>query len=97
MKSLSPDEIKIWVGGAEVSSNSGEQYFSGKNDYVESEFSIPTEYIRKIQFGFYKELMQNLDQTAKRLYACVSGYYKELQSDNAQDIAGKATGYCSLA
>ena len=91
MKSLSPDEIKIWVGGAEVSSNSGEQYFSGKNDYVESEFSIPTEYIRKIQFGFYKELMQNLDQTAKRLYACVSGYYKKLQSDNAQDIAGKAT------
>lgn len=81
--------IGIWTGGVEVSANSGEQYLSGTNDYVDSEFSLPT-YILEEQGDWlqqFEELMTSLDQYAKVLYSAVSQYHKLMNNLNADEIA----------
>ncbi|MCG9063931.1 type I-E CRISPR-associated protein Cse1/CasA [Laribacter hongkongensis] len=73
----------IWSGGLRVSSNAGEQYVSGDDDYVES-----TAWLHAAEIGsfWYENLtaeMTALDALARQLYACVLGYYK------AQLVDGK--------
>lgn len=74
----------IWSGGLRVSSNAGEQYVSGDDDYVES-----TTWLHAGEMGsfWYENLtaeMTALDALARQLYACTLGYYK------AQLVDGKA-------
>ncbi len=74
----------IWSGGLRVSSNAGEQYVSGDDDYVES-----TAWLHAGEMGsfWYENLtaeMIALDALARQLYACTLGYYK------AQLVDGKA-------
>jgi len=74
----------IWSGGLRVSSNAGEQYVSGDDDYVES---IAWLHADDLDDHWYINLtaeMTALDALARQLYACVLGYYK------AQLVDGKA-------
>ncbi len=87
-----PKTIRIWTGGMAVSSNAGEQYLSGTNDYVESSFSFETSYLEEKNFTTYKELMLALNNESKRLYSSVNNYYKLLNSDACSDQAKKAAG-----
>lgn len=85
----------VWAGGVKVSSNAGEQYVSGTDDYVESEVQLSTQ-IYKDSSSFYSNLtieMENMNYVASKiLYSSVMRYHKYLMMD-ATKIAAKATNY----
>lgn len=82
----------IWSAGVKVSSNSGEQYLTGTDDFVESEIQFQ-DYFRCDSQNFYESLesaMAELERMNKVLYACVSSYYKNLKVDG-KSFASNAT------
>ena len=85
VKALS--NVGIWSGGIRVSSNAGEQYVSGSNDFVESVINLPTEFINEIWFSKLQTEMVELDIIAKSLYGCVMSYYKNQTSDGKSQAA----------
>ena len=80
------EKVSIWTGGAEVSGNAGEQYLSGANDFVESEFSLPTHIIESNDqwLAHYERLMHDLDQQAKALYSAVARYNTLLDNQDGK-------------
>ncbi|MBQ9501488.1 MAG: type I-E CRISPR-associated protein Cse1/CasA [Lentisphaeria bacterium] len=91
LRRLDAGSCTVWVGGVAVSSNSGEQYLSGTNDYVESEFSIDTAYMFANSYHTFTGLMEKLEKMAKRLFGSVFNYFtKTAGQDNAADFAARA-------
>ena len=74
------DMTAIWCVGLQVSEQSGEQYMSGSDDFVESTFRIEPGWQDTIFFKKYCDEMAWIDSVRKKLYACVTGYYKELMA-----------------
>jgi len=72
--------MAFWTGGIRVSFNAGEQYLTGTDDYVESEFRISVSDSMDTRFYAFKSMIEVLDDYATRLYGSVSRYYRELQS-----------------
>ena len=58
-------EFGIWSGGLRVSSNAGEQYVSGSNDFVESELFLNSSVLGDEWFPKLKQEMDELDQLSK--------------------------------
>ena len=83
--------VHVWTGGVEVSSNAGEQYVSGKNDYIESDFYFPVEYLAAASLDKYENIMTEIESLQSVLYKSVSGYFKELQNLSGADIASAAS------
>ena len=92
LRGVSLDMINVWFGGAGVSSNSGEQYFSGKNknDYIESEFSFPHTALGSQKFMVFEEMMLKTEKTSKALYVSVAEYHKLMNNDMGGDHAAHA-------
>jgi CRISPR system Cascade subunit CasA len=84
------EQFSLWSGGLRVSSNAGEQYVSGTDDYVESSISLPTEFIGEIWFENLQSEMSDLDNSAKTLYGCVMSYFKH-QTVDGKNQAAQAT------
>ncbi|MCH8499920.1 MAG: type I-E CRISPR-associated protein Cse1/CasA [Marinobacter sp.] len=80
----------IWSGGLRVSSNAGEQYASGSDDFVESQVWLHSEILGESWFSQLKQEMDALDGLAKNLYGRVLGYFKEQTVDGGK-IAPQAT------
>ncbi|MRJ43142.1 MULTISPECIES: type I-E CRISPR-associated protein Cse1/CasA [Idiomarina] len=80
----------IWSGGLRVSSNAGEQYASGSDDFVESQVWLHGEAIGQGWFRQLKHEMDALDALAKNLYGRVQGFFKEQTVDGGK-IAPQAT------
>lgn len=80
----------IWSGGLRVSSNAGEQYVSGSDDYVESLVWLDGEQLGATWFTHLKQEMEALDQLAKKLYGCVSSYFREQKVDGGK-LAAQST------
>lgn len=80
----------LWSGGIKVSSNAGEQYCSGGDDFVDSSITIDSEILGKDWFAVLQSEMEELENLSKLLYGRVMGYYNSLQSEGKQ-VAGKAT------
>jgi len=76
-------QFGLWSGGLRVSSNAGEQYVSGTDDFVESSIWFFGETLGELWFDAWKAEMQALDQLSKTLYGCVMDYFK------AQKVDGK--------
>jgi len=74
-------EIKLWSGGLRVSSNAGEQYVSGTDDYVESEIALPTAFIGKAWFEQLKLEMGALEDLSKAAYGSCMSYHKAFKVD----------------
>lgn len=70
------ESFAIWSGGLRVSSNAGEQYASGSDDFVESLVWLNTGMLGQPWFSQLKIEMNALDELAKRLYGCVVGFFK---------------------
>lgn len=83
-------QLGLWSGGLRVSSNAGEQYVSGTDDYVESIISLPIEFIGEIWFTNLQSEMLELDALSKTLYGCVIAYFKAQQVDG-KNQAGQAS------
>jgi CRISPR system Cascade subunit CasA len=80
----------IWSGGLRVSSNAGEQYTSGGDDFVESTVWLHSALLGEPWFAQLKTEMTALDELAKGLYGRVLGFFKEQKGDGAK-LAAQAT------
>jgi CRISPR system Cascade subunit CasA len=83
-------KFSIWSGGLRVSSNAGEQYVSGLDDFVESQIELHSDTLGEIWFSQLKMEMELLDALAKNLYRRVLGFFKEQTMDGAK-VAPRAT------
>lgn len=86
------DTFAIWSGGLRVSSNAGEQYASGEDDYVDSTVWLHSADLGSNMFARLRHEMDSLNELANRLYGCVTGYYKSQKVD-AKSIAAQATSH----
>lgn len=84
------ETFSIWSGGLRVSSNAGEQYASGTDDFVESQVSLRGSALGEIWFAHLQAEMLALDELAKALYGRVLGYFKAQLVDGG-DLAAQAT------
>lgn len=85
------DQFAVWSGGLQVSSNAGEQYTTGSDDFVESTVWLQSEYLGSFWFAHLQNEMTALDNLAKRLYGKVLAYFKEQRVAEGAPIAGLAT------
>ncbi|WP_349343551.1 type I-E CRISPR-associated protein Cse1/CasA [Marinobacter sp. MMG032] len=84
------DSFAIWSGGLRVSSNAGEQYVSGSDDFVESIVWLDSDLLGAIWFSNLKAEMDALDTLAKGLYGRVSMFFKEQKMDGSK-LAAQAS------
>lgn len=75
--------FQVWSGGVKVSSNAGEQYVTGDDDFVASCVTFPTD-IYSENSDFFISLKKEMEELGKKgnlLYACASGYFKTLKAE----------------
>ncbi len=84
------DSFAIWSGGLRVSSNAGEQYASGSDDFVESTLWLHSATLGAFWFAQLQQEMTALDDLAKHLYGRVLAYFKTQLMDGAK-LAAQAT------
>lgn len=84
------DCFAIWSGGLQVSSNAGEQYASGSDDFVESTLWLHSATLGEFWFAQLQQEMTALDDLAKSLYGRVLAYFKTQLMDGAK-LAAQAT------
>lgn len=75
------EKFSFWVGGIEVSENSGEQKISRTNDYIESIFEIPLSSLGSNGLQIYKKMMGEAEQISKELGTSVYKYYSRFSVD----------------
>ncbi len=61
------EQFALWSGGLRVSSNAGEQYASGTDDYVQSEIWLSSDLINHTFLEYLKYEMTQLDAVQKQL------------------------------
>jgi CRISPR system Cascade subunit CasA len=71
--------IGIWSAGLRVSSNAGEQYVSGTDDYIEAETFFESSSLGENLYINLKNEMSALEKLSRILYGKVLDYYKELK------------------
>ncbi len=81
-------DFAVWSGGLKVSSNAGEQYVSGSDDFVDSEVWLSGDMINEVWFSQLQNEMQRLEQMAKRLYGAIRAYYTLLTAEG-EGMAGR--------
>jgi CRISPR system Cascade subunit CasA len=69
----------LWAGGIRVSSNAGEQYATGSDDFVESTLWLTCEDIDEPWFDALEREINELDTLSRHLYAAVKGYGREMK------------------
>lgn len=87
--SRSTEQFAIWSGGLRVSSNAGEQYASGTDDYVQSEIWLSSHLLGGVFLENLKREMTRLDAIQKQLWGAVTRYFRQL-SDIDKSSSGKA-------
>lgn len=88
--------LGIWAGGLKVSSNAGEQYVSGSDDAVESVVWLDPSALGSIWFAHLKTEVEALEGTAKSLFGCVSGFYKQLLTDGSDHAKQSSSQFWQL-
>ena len=81
--------VKVWVGGMTVKNNSNEQKVAGKNGYVESEFSFPTDSLGCGNYDRFKAFMESLEKESVQLRMSVQGYFKDLYNESSSKARKK--------
>ena len=82
--------VGVWSGGLRVSSNAGEQYVSGSDDYVESKVTLPSSALGEIWFANLQKEMEELDVLSKTVYGTTLNYFKN-QNMEGKDRAALAS------
>jgi CRISPR system Cascade subunit CasA len=88
------ENFAIWSGGLRVSSNAGEQYASGTDDYVQSEIWLSSELLGSLFLELLKQEMTQLESVQKTLWGSVVRYFRQL-SDIDKSGSGKAQPFVS--
>jgi CRISPR system Cascade subunit CasA len=84
------DAFTVWSGGLRVSSNAGEQYVAGTDDFVESQVRLSPDILGSLEFAQLQAEMSALEDVAKGLYGCVSSFFR-LQKVDGTMVARRAT------
>jgi len=82
--------VGVFSGGLRVSSNAGEQYASGTDDFVESEFLLESSWLDENWFLKLKTEMAIVEELAKHVYGCTMAYFKQ-QLTEGKDRSSQAT------
>ncbi|MFH1096452.1 MAG: type I-E CRISPR-associated protein Cse1/CasA [Candidatus Desantisbacteria bacterium] len=83
-------EFGLWSGGLRVSSNAGEQYVSGSNDFVESEIQLDSSSLGDLWFSKLKGEMDELDKLSKITYGATMAFFNA-QKGEGKDQAAQAS------
>lgn len=84
------DSFALWSGGLRVSSNAGEQYASGSDDFVESQVWLRSDFLGEPWFAQLKTEMDEMDLLARNLYGRVMAFCKEQKVDGGK-LAAQAS------
>lgn len=84
------ESFALWSGGLRVSSNAGEQFVSGSDDFVESQVWLHSKMLGQNWFAQLKGEMSDLDALSKTLYGRVMSFFKEQKVDGDK-LAPQAT------
>lgn len=86
----------IWSGGLRVSSNAGEQYVSGLDDFVESEIRLNSLSLGDIWFANLKHEMGELENIAKIAYSATISFFKTQKADGKEQAKQASTLFWQL-
>jgi CRISPR system Cascade subunit CasA len=73
--------FSIWSGGVRVSSNAGEQYLTGTDNFVESEVMLSSDLIGESFYGYLENEMKYWEENADILYKSIFHYFSELHKE----------------
>lgn len=90
------ETFAIWSGGLRVSSNAGEQYASGNDDFVESQVWLHSAILGELWFVQLKAEMDALGDLAKGLYGRVTAFFKEQKMDGSKQAAQASSLFWQL-
>jgi CRISPR system Cascade subunit CasA len=79
--------IGIWSGGLRVSSNAGEQYVAGSDDFVESMIQLNSAILGELWFANLQLEMDELEKLAKIVYSATFAYFKNQNMENKGQAA----------
>jgi CRISPR system Cascade subunit CasA len=68
--------LGVWSGGLRVSSNAGEQYVSGTDDFVESVIMLPEHILATHWFANLQLEITELEQLSKIVYSATFNYFE---------------------
>ena len=74
-------KVGIWTGGIKVSNNAGEQFLSGTDDYIESEFNLESSWLGEAWIFHLKNEMLILEKISKNIYVSALNFYKQQSLD----------------
>ncbi|MGR3221419.1 MAG: type I-E CRISPR-associated protein Cse1/CasA [Candidatus Anammoxibacter sp.] len=80
-------EFGLWSGGLRVSSNAGEQYVSGSNDFVESELYLDSSSLGDNWFSKLKREMDEMEQLSKITWSATMAFFKAQKADGKDQAA----------
>ncbi len=89
--------LGLWSGGLRVSSNAGEQYCSGSDDFVESTVLMPSDDLGETWYAQLKLEMAELDKLAKIVYSSTLNYFKSQNSEGKNQAALASNLFWQLA
>lgn len=81
------ETVGLWSAGMRVSSNAGEQYLTGTDDFVSSQVMLNNEALGETWFEFLKKEMEDLEQISDFLYSATRAYAKEMKKEGAAEAA----------
>jgi len=90
-------KIGLWSGGLRVSSNAGEQYVSGSDDFVESlTFFNKEDVFKEAWYRSLKQEMEEIEQLGKIVYGATLGYFKSQKVDGKNQAAAASNLFWQL-
>jgi len=91
------NQIGVWAGGLRISSNAGEQYVSGNDDFVESEVIFNALTLREVWFAHLKNEMGELENLSKIVYGATLGFFKTQKVDGTEQARQAANLFWQLS
>jgi CRISPR system Cascade subunit CasA len=90
-------QFGLWTGGLRVSSNAGEQYVSGSDDFVKSLIFFDNVDLGKPWYNALKLEMTELDQLAKIVYSATLHYYQTQKAEGKNQAAAASNLFWQLS
>lgn len=95
---LPMEKIGLWSGGLRVSSNAGEQYVSGSDDFVESlTFFNKEDVFKEAWYSSLKQETAELEQLGKIVYGATLGYFKSQKVEGKNQAAAASNLFWQLS
>lgn len=88
--------IGIWSGGLKVSSNAGEQYVAGGDDFIESSISLESNFLGENWYQKLTDEMNELNQLSKMVYSATLGFFKSQQAEGKRQADRASNLYWQL-